>query len=206
LRQRACRRGPAGVRVTDTLHFPEEGRTLQVKEPAQGFPLGSGRELRGRHARRRYRITLALLQPLLRRAIVVPMSAQGQAVPDIARLLDRSQEYMRGVIHAFNDVGFKALDPKWSGGRSRTINEQARRQICLIARCRPRDLGLAFSAWSLTKLAEYAVDTGVVASVSRESIRQILRSGGDQLAGHQDLEGLHRPRLHRQDAPGPGPV
>ena len=44
----------------------------------------------------------------LRRAIVVLMSAQGQAVPDIAHLLDCSQEYVRGVIHAFNDIGFQA--------------------------------------------------------------------------------------------------
>jgi transposase len=114
----------------------------------------------------------------LRRAIVVLMSAQGQGVPDIAHLLDCSQEYVRGVIHAFNDIGFKALDPKWSGGRPKTISEQARRQIRLIARCCPRDLGLAFSAWSLTKLAEHLVATGVVAAISRESIRQILRAAG----------------------------
>ena len=114
----------------------------------------------------------------LRRAIVVLMSAQGQAVPDIAHLLDCSQEYVRGVIHAFNDIGFGALDPKWSGGRPKTISEPARRQIRLIARCRPRDLGLPFSAWSLAKLAEYLAGTGVVASISRESLRQILRAGG----------------------------
>jgi transposase len=114
----------------------------------------------------------------LRRAIVVLMSAQGQAVPDIAHLLDCSQEYVRGVIHAFNDVGFAALDPKWSGGRPKTIGEPARRQIRLIARCCPRDLGLPFSAWSLSKLAEYAVAAGLVAAVSRETIRQILRAAG----------------------------
>jgi transposase len=114
----------------------------------------------------------------LRRAIVVLMSAQGQAVPDIAHLLDCSQEYVRGVIHDFNDIGFRALDPKWSGGRPKTISEPVRRRICLIARCCPRDLGLPFSAWSLSKLAEYAVALGMVASISRESIRQILRAGG----------------------------
>ena len=54
----------------------------------------------------------------LRRAIVVLMSAQGQAVPDIAHLLDCSQEYVRGLIHAFNQTGFAALDPKWSGGQA----------------------------------------------------------------------------------------
>lgn len=113
----------------------------------------------------------------LRRAIVVLMSAQGQSAPDIAQLLDCSQEYVRGVIHDFNGIGFKALDPKWSGGRPRTISDQVRRRICVIARCCPRDLGLAFSTWSLAKLAEY-LDTAGIAAVSRESIRQILRDGG----------------------------
>jgi transposase len=113
----------------------------------------------------------------LRRAIVVLMSAQGQSVPDIAHLLDCSQEYVRTVIHAFNETGFAALDPKWSGVRLRTISEQVRRQICLLARCCPRDLGLAFSTWSLAKLAEHLAVTGV-AVVSRESIRQILHDAG----------------------------
>lgn len=114
----------------------------------------------------------------LRRAIVVLMSAQGQSVPDIAHLLDCSPEYVRGVIHDFNDIGFKALDPKWSGGRPRAIGEAVRRQIRLIARCCPRDLGLPFSTWSLSKLAEHLIASGVVVSISRESIRQILRAGG----------------------------
>jgi transposase len=113
----------------------------------------------------------------LRRAIVVLMSAQGQSVPDIAHLLDCSAEYVRTVIHAFNESGFAALDPKWSGGRPRTIGEQVRRQICLFARCCPRDLGLAFSTWSLAKLAEHLAATGG-GQVSRESIRQILHDAG----------------------------
>ncbi len=124
--------------------------------------------------RRLQRISRTAKDPVkLRRAIVVLMSAQGQAAPDIAHLLDCSPEYVRGVIHAFNESGFAALDPKWSGGRPRTISEQVR----LIARCCPRDLGLAFSTWSLTKLADYLAATGV-AVVSRESIRQILHDAG----------------------------
>ena len=69
----------------------------------------------------------------LRRAIVVLMSAQGQSVPNIAHLLVCSPEYVRTVIHAFNQSGFAALDPKWSGGRPRVISEQVRRQACLLA-------------------------------------------------------------------------
>ena len=59
-------------------------------------------------------------------------------------------------------------------GQAEDDREQVRRQIRLIARCCPRDLGLPFSARSLSKLAEYLADAG---AVSRESIRQILRAG-----------------------------
>jgi transposase len=128
--------------------------------------------------RRLQRIGRTAKDPVkLRRAIVVLMSAQGQAAPDIAHLLDCSPEYVRGVIHAFNESGFAALDPKWSGGRPKAISEQVRREICLIARCCPRDLGLAFGTWSLAKLAEYLAASGT-ARISRESIRQILHHAG----------------------------
>ncbi|MGN6172024.1 MAG: helix-turn-helix domain-containing protein [Streptosporangiaceae bacterium] len=59
--------------------------------------------------RRFQRIGRTAKDPLkLRRAIVVLMSAQGQSAPDIAQLLDCSLEYVPGVIHAFNDIGFAA--------------------------------------------------------------------------------------------------
>ncbi|WP_312877994.1 helix-turn-helix domain-containing protein [Lentzea indica] len=51
----------------------------------------------------------------LRRAIVVLMSGQGQVVRDIASLMQVSEDYVRNVIHAFNERGFAALDPKWRG-------------------------------------------------------------------------------------------
>ena len=128
--------------------------------------------------RRLQRIGRTAKDPVkLRRAIVVLMSAQGQAAPDIAHLLDCSPEYVRGVIHAFNESGFAALDPKWSGGRPKTISEQVRRQVCLIARCCPRDLGLAFSTWSLTKLAEYLAAAGSRASAARASGRSCATAG-----------------------------
>ncbi|MFF4803238.1 helix-turn-helix domain-containing protein [Streptomyces sp. NPDC001351] len=65
------------------------------------------------------------------------MSAQGQSVPDITWLMQVSADYLRDVIHAFNEQGFEALDPKWSGGRPRTIRSQVREHICLIARTSP---------------------------------------------------------------------
>ncbi|WP_245931701.1 helix-turn-helix domain-containing protein [Actinokineospora auranticolor] len=83
------------------------------------------------------------------------------------------------AIHAFNDRGFDALDPKWSGGRPPTIGKQIRERICLIARMSPADWGItAFTTWSLSTLSEHLVARGTVVAISRETVRRILRDGG----------------------------
>ncbi|WUN23379.1 helix-turn-helix domain-containing protein [Streptomyces sp. NBC_00316] len=129
--------------------------------------------------RRLQRISRTAKDPVrLRRAIAVMMSAQGQAVRDIVSLMQVSEDYVRDVIHAFNERGFDALDPKWSGGRPKTINDRMRERICLIARTSPTDWGIAaFSTWSLAKLAEHLVQRPVVPTISRETLRRILREG-----------------------------
>ena len=52
----------------------------------------------------------------LRRTMIVQMSSQDRSVPDIVALMGLSEDYIREVIHDFNDHGLNALDPKWSGG------------------------------------------------------------------------------------------
>ena len=89
------------------------------------------------------KITRTAKNPVkLRRAIVVLMSGQGQPAPDIAHLLKATEDYVRDVIHAFNERGFDALDPKWSGGPRRKIGDRIREWICLIARTSPAECGL----------------------------------------------------------------
>ncbi|MCW2717590.1 MAG: Transposase, family [Pseudonocardia sp.] len=130
--------------------------------------------------RRLQRITRTAKDPVrLRRAIVVMMSGQGQAVGDIVSLLQVSDDYVRDVVHAFNERGFDALNPKWSGRRPRRIGEQLREWICLIARRSPAEWGITgFSTWSLTKLREHLLAEGIVAAISRETLRRILRDAG----------------------------
>jgi transposase len=130
--------------------------------------------------RRLQKITRSATNPVrLRRAMVVMMSGQGQTVRDITSLLQVSEDYVRDVIHAFNERGFDALDPKPSGGRPKRIGEQLRAWICTIARTSPADWGLTgFSTWSLTKLRDLLLAEGIVAELSRETLRRILRAGG----------------------------
>src|SRR3712207_4430849 len=130
--------------------------------------------------RKLQRITRTAKDPVrMRRAIVVLMSAQGQTVRDITALLQVSDDYVWDVIHGFNERGFDALDPKWSGGRPRKIGDRIRAWICLIARTSPAECGItAFSTWSLTKLRDHLLAQGIAAELSRETLRRILHAGG----------------------------
>ena len=52
---------------------------------------------------------------------------------------------MRDVIHAFNQKGLAALDPRWAGGRLRLISDGDIEVIVAAARTRPETLGLPFT-------------------------------------------------------------
>jgi transposase len=70
------------------------------------------------------------------------------------------------------------LHPKWRGGHPKAIDEQTREKFCLIARTPPADWKItAFSTWSLTKLAEHLIAKKIVPTISRETLRRILRDG-----------------------------
>jgi transposase len=84
---------------------------------------------------------------------------------------------VREVIHAFNDTGFAALDPKWSGGRPCEFGPAAPELICQTARSTPSALGQPFATWSLTKLADYLAEHFRL-PVSTATIRRVLRKAG----------------------------
>ena len=89
----------------------------------------------------------------------------------------RQRGYVREVIHAFNEVGFAALDPKWSGGRPRKFTPAARDLICQTARSTPSALGQPFTTWSLTKLVAYLAEHRRLL-ISTETVRRVLREAG----------------------------
>jgi hypothetical protein len=67
--------------------------------------------------RKLQRITRTAKDPVrLRRAIVVLMSGQGQAVPDITSLLQVGADYVRDVLHAFGRAGVRRAEPKMERG------------------------------------------------------------------------------------------
>ena len=154
------------------------------------------------------RITRTGKNPVrMRRAIVVLMSAQGQTVRDITSLLQVSDDYMRVVIHAFNERGFDALDPKPSGGRRKKIGEQLRSWISRDRSDVPRRLGYQRVLHLVTgRTPRHRLRTGHHRRARPETLQPDPARRRHVLADHDHVEGLHRPGLHHQDAPGPRPL
>jgi transposase len=112
----------------------------------------------------------------VRRALIIMASASGTPVPAIARLVAAHEDTVRDVIHLFNEIGLRALDPRWAGGRPRRISDDDEAFIVATATTRPAKLGRPFTRWSLRKLADYlATDAGRRVVVGRERLRQLLR-------------------------------
>jgi transposase len=115
----------------------------------------------------------------VRRAMIIMASASGTPVPAIARLVAADQDTVRDVVHAFNQKGLAALDPRWAGGRPRLISDEDIEFIVAAATTRPEKLGLPFTHWSLRKLAGYlARNPARIVRIGRERLRQILHARG----------------------------
>ena len=111
--------------------------------------------------------------------MVVLASAGGNDVAAIARLVQTSPDRVREMIHRFNDLGMRSLDPQWAGGRPRLITTTDRELIVKTAKTRPTALGQPFTHWSVRKLADYLADKkGRQVTVGRERLRQILIAEG----------------------------
>jgi transposase len=111
------------------------------------------------------------------RATIILASSSGTPVPAIARLVAADEDTVRDVIHAFNQRGLAALDPRWAGGRPRLINDDDVAFIVATAKTRPEKLGRPFTHWSVRKLAAYLRrNEQRVVRIGRERLRQILHA------------------------------
>lgn len=112
-----------------------------------------------------------------RRARVILLSRRGLGNSEIAEQVGYSPQWVRLVIHRFNDGGIDGIG--WypyfcHGGQARTFTADVIEQIGQVALSPPREL-IGMSVWSLTKLREYLVEQEIIEWISLEWLRQILR-------------------------------
>src|SRR3954454_1497287 len=123
----------------------------------------------------------------VRRATMIMASSSGTPVLAIARLVGADEDTVRDVIHAFNERGLAALDPRWAGGRPRRLNDADIAFILQTATTDPGRLGMPFTRWSVRKLVAYLARCPADRHqrrrivISRERVRQILRENSISL-------------------------
>jgi transposase len=121
----------------------------------------------------------------VRRAQVILASAQGFTPPNISPIVGMTEGYIRELIHSFNDSGMAMLKPSWKPGGNYKFTEKQKEQLVALATSRPKDLGLPFTQWSLSRLREAAMKQGIVDSICIEWLRVIL----DEAAmSHQSIK------------------
>lgn len=113
-----------------------------------------------------------------RRIRVVLLSHEGWSVPDMQPKVDMHPNSIRKWIRRFNEGGVAALESRKRGGGKARITPEQRAEIVKVATTRPEEVGRPFTAWTLSRLRRYLAEEGVVASISHEWIRRILRDAG----------------------------
>ena len=112
-----------------------------------------------------------------RHARVVLLSRGGLGSRAIAERLDYSPQWVRAVIHRFNAVGIDGISwyPYWQARDTpRKFTADVREQLAEVALSSPKAL-IGMNQWSLAKLRDYLVEQKIVAAVSVEWLRQLLR-------------------------------
>jgi transposase len=109
-------------------------------------------------------------------ARVVLLSRGRVANQEIAARVGYSPQWVRTVIHRFNDDGLDGIVwyPSWQvRDTPRKFWADIREQIAEVALSSPKSL-IGMNQWSLPKLREYLVQQRIVSSMSIEWLRQFL--------------------------------
>lgn len=92
---------------------------------------------------------------IVRRAQMIRLSAQGQTTGQIAKLWAMTPEVVRRIILRFNAEGLACLADKARTGRPAKTTDRYIALLKEAVQTTPRDLGYAFSCWTLERLREH---------------------------------------------------
>lgn len=108
------------------------------------------------------------------RARMILLSADGYAVPEIAKRLGRHESRVRMWIRQFNKCGIEGLLSSRPKGAVSRCSEQVQQRILDLLLMRPKDLGLDFPCWTAERLRERLIQEKLVTDISCQVIRRVL--------------------------------
>ncbi len=111
-----------------------------------------------------------------RNARIIMLSAGGMTNRRIASLVDCSPQWVRQILHRFNDDGIDGITwyPWFQTHPERVFTVDIREQIAEIALCSPIAL-IGMTQWSVPKLRQYLIEQKIVAHISIRWLGEILR-------------------------------
>ncbi|HVN85245.1 MAG TPA: helix-turn-helix domain-containing protein, partial [Candidatus Binatia bacterium] len=113
---------------------------------------------------------------LARRARLILARADGDSVRNIAQRLGIHRDTVARWLVRFDQRGLAGLRHGNLGkSRNRVFHAATHAEIRRCAGSDPRELGEAYSTWSLMKLRNHLIRRGVVRTISHEALRQILQ-------------------------------
>jgi len=110
------------------------------------------------------------------RARIILLSSGGIANREIGRRVGRTPQWVRTIIHRFNEGGVAGIEwyPFWqTRDTPRKFLSDAVEQIAEVALSSPKAL-IGMTQWSLSKLREYLVGQRIVQSISLSWLRTLL--------------------------------
>jgi transposase len=113
-----------------------------------------------------------------RRCRLIWELAAGCNLTEASELADLHYTNARLWVLRFEDDGVGCLMGRPRPGRPPIYSDKDHTRIIEIATSRPTDLGLGFTTWSLGKLEEYLQHQKGLGTLSRETIRRVLRRHG----------------------------
>jgi transposase len=119
------------------------------------------------------------------RAQMVLLAAERRlTAAQISEIVRASEETVRRWLKRYLAEGVEGLRDEPHPGAPRRVTQEYRQGLIHAVRRRPRSLGLAFSVWTLQRLADYmAEQTGI--RVTYESVRAHLKAQGIVLSRPQ---------------------
>jgi transposase len=130
---------------------------------------------------------------LVRRCQAIVLSAAGQPVPAIARLMGVDASTIHRWLDRFEAGGIGALVTTWSDGRPPRWDEAYELLLVETARHDPRWYGLEHSTWTCALLAGYLAErTGI--RMSGERVRVLLHQHGIRLKQPTPVVHSHDPQ------------
>ena len=112
------------------------------------------------------------------RAEAILLSAAGKTAAEISEELGYHPSNIKKWIRAFNRKGIEGIAVKKrgpQGGPRPKFTRQQTDEIIKLSTLAPREAGYNYRAWTPQKLADAAVERGIVESISHVTVRQILK-------------------------------